>query len=45
MGMGVYIDYVPGVGFVLVNPAFPDTTLPLVADVDAQPTDEPDQQQ
>jgi hypothetical protein len=44
MGDGVYIEYLPGTGFVLADPAFPDTTLPIVADVDAQPTDEPDQQ-
>jgi hypothetical protein len=44
MGDGVYIEYLPGIGFVLANPAFPDTTLSLVADVDAQPMDEPDQQ-
>jgi hypothetical protein len=43
MGLGVYIDYVPGIGFVLVNPAFPDTTLPLTADVDAQPVDDSNQ--
>jgi hypothetical protein len=44
MGDGVYIEYVPGVGYVLANPAFPDTTLAITADVDAQPADEPDQQ-
>jgi hypothetical protein len=44
MGDGVYIEYLPDSGYVLANPAFPDTTLPLVADVDAQPVDEPDQQ-
>lgn len=43
MGLGVYIDYIPGIGFVLVNPAFPDTTLPLTADVDAQPVDDSNQ--
>jgi hypothetical protein len=44
MGDGVFIEYLPGVGYVLANPAFPDTTLPLVAEVDAQLMDEPDLQ-
>jgi hypothetical protein len=44
MGDGVFIEFLPGVGYVLANPAFPDTTLPLVANIDAQPVDEPDQQ-
>jgi hypothetical protein len=44
MGDGVYIDYVPGVGYELENPAFPGAGLLLMADVDAQPVDEPDQQ-
>ncbi|MGB9408549.1 MAG: hypothetical protein WCA89_13500, partial [Terracidiphilus sp.] len=43
MGLGVYIDYVPGIGYVLVNPAFPDTTLPLSVDIDAQPVDDSNQ--
>jgi hypothetical protein len=29
---------------VMVNPAFPDTTLALVANTDVQPIDEPDLQ-
>jgi hypothetical protein len=45
LGDGVFIEDLPGVGYVLADPAFPDTTVPVVADVDAQPTDEPDQQQ
>lgn len=44
IGAGAYIEYIPGVGFVLADPDFPDTTLTLFADVDAQPADEPDQQ-
>ncbi len=44
MGFGVYIEYIPGVGYVLADPAFPDTTLPLTVDIDAQPVDDPDQQ-
>jgi hypothetical protein len=44
MGDGCFIEYMPGGGFALANPAFPDTTLALVADVDAQPMDEADQQ-
>jgi len=43
MGDGCFIEYLDG-GYVLANPAFPDTTLPLVADADAQPVDEADQQ-
>jgi len=39
MGFGCYIDYVPGVGYVMMNPAFPDVTLPLTVDIDAQPVD------
>lgn len=41
---GCFIEYMDGGGFALANPAFPDTTLALVADADAQPADEPDQQ-
>jgi hypothetical protein len=44
MGEGVYLDYVPGVGYELENPAFPGAGLLLMADIDAQPADEPDQQ-
>jgi hypothetical protein len=39
MGTGCYIEYIPGIGYVMVNPAFPGTTLPLTVNVDAQPVD------
>jgi hypothetical protein len=44
LGEGCYIEYVPGVGYVMVNPAFPDTTLALTANIDAEPVDELDAQ-
>jgi hypothetical protein len=44
MGIGCYIEYIPGIGYVLVNPAFPDTTLALTANLDAEPVYEPDAQ-
>ncbi|MGP8270333.1 MAG: hypothetical protein ACLQLH_09715 [Terracidiphilus sp.] len=39
-----YVDYIDGVGYALVDPAYADVTLPLAVDIDAQPMDEPDQQ-
>jgi len=39
-----YVDYLDGVGYELVDPAYADVTLPLAVDIDAQPMDEQDQQ-
>jgi len=39
-----YIGYVDGVGYALVDPAYADVTLPLAVDIDAQVSDEPDEQ-
>ena len=36
-----YIEYLDGVGYALVDPAYADVTLPLAVDIDAQPMDEP----
>ena len=44
MGFGCYIDYVPGIGYVLVNPDFPGDPLALTVNLDAQPIDDPDLQ-
>jgi hypothetical protein len=39
-----YVDYIDGVGYALVDPAYADVNLPLAVDIDAQPMDEPDEQ-
>ena len=40
----LYIDYFDGAGYALVDPGFAGVTLPLAVNIDAQLSDEPDEQ-